>query len=142
MTRRLAAVAALTMLLAGCGGGGRPNEATRTDTAPAPVPAATKGRPLAAADIKLTIKVTSKECFGESGCGISYRVRAAWPAGVVPADAAYEVTYRVVGPTDGPQIGTMTVRGDSTYDTPDEYATTPRESTVLKPTVIEVERVP
>lgn len=140
--RRPLAVLAVTVALAGCSGGGngRVNQEDRPTASPT-VDTGSGDRELTAAQIKLTIKITDKDCFGEAGCNVGYRVRAGWPKAEVGADETYEVTYRVTGPDGGGQIGTLTINGDGTFDGGDEYASVPRSSTVLKATVTEVERV-
>jgi hypothetical protein len=141
----LAALCTALVVAAGCAGPGRPNEATRQDPALADAPPADKANAvpaegLAKADIKLTIKVVDKECFGDAGCNVGYRVRAAWPTRRL--GHTYEITYKVTGPKDGAQIGTLTVLPDGTYTGGEEFASTARSSTVLKPTVTEVEKLP
>lgn len=140
MIRRVCAALAVAAVLAGCTPG-RENEASRGAGVTDPGVSARAGdRGLTKAEVKLTIKVVDKECFGSAGCNVGYRVRAAWPTRTL--NGTYEITYRVVGPEDGAAIGTITVQPDGTYTGGDEYASVPRSSTKLTVTVTEVERLP
>lgn len=59
-------------------------------------------------DFELKVKTLSKECFGSAGCLIEYRVVPTYLG--VESDlesASVEVTYKVTGGSDGPQIGTF-----------------------------------
>ncbi len=69
-------------------------------------------------DFTLRLKTLSKQCFGNAGCNITYRVQASWSASLDPAQT-YEVSYEVRGAEDGPILGTIDVTGDQ-YETEDE----------------------
>lgn len=140
MIRRALPAVVAALALAACGTPGRDNETTRNPDPTAPVSAGTGSRSLTKTEVKLTIKVTDKECFGDAGCNVGYRVRAAWPDRDL--DGSYEITYKVTGPKEGAAIGTITVQPDGTYTGGDEYATVARATTKLTPTVTEVERLP
>ena len=78
----------------------------------APAPAATPTpAALTAADIKLKIKTTTKDCFGSAGCNVEYTIDAAWS----PEGGECDVTYEVHGLEDA-QIGTLNLHADGTYE--------------------------
>lgn len=89
--------------------------------------------------VKLTVKTTSKECFGSAGCHVEWSIRLATKTGASIPDRC-EITYEVTGPADGPQIGTLVLTADGQY-TQDEYAfaQTPRSSTKLAAKVTDME---
>jgi len=71
---------------------------------------------LVAKDVKLTLKVTKKDCYGEAGCSIEYKITAAADLDKLKASGnEYFVTYEVKGLQD-PQTATLTLHSDGTYD--------------------------
>lgn len=72
-------------------------------------------------DIKLTVKITSKQCFGSAGCIVEYDIVPAWvnPLGL-PIDLRddYDVTYEVNGDEDGPIIDTFEFYANGKYEVP------------------------
>jgi hypothetical protein len=91
-----------------CGGGVC---ATTTPVADAPTTAA--AAPLTASDIKLTVKIKTKDCFGSAGCNVEYTIKAAITDAASPQDC--EVTYDVHGLEDT-QTGTLSFHSDGTYE--------------------------
>lgn len=91
-----------------------------------------------ASDFKLTIKTTSKQCFGTAGCLVEYKVTAAYSGPDLDPDKSYDVTYHVAGPQDGGQDDTFVVTGDD-YEVPQgQSAQTPSSSTKLTVKVTDV----
>ncbi len=82
--------------------------------APANDPVVSSG--LRPGDVKLTVKITDKDCFGDAGCNVQWEVRAQWPPAKVAGGDQCDVTYEVRGLTDT-QTSTITLRDDGTYDT-------------------------
>lgn len=59
-------------------------------------------------DFEMKVKTLSKECFGSAGCLIEYRVVPTYLGVESDLDSAsVEITYKVTGGSDGPQIGTF-----------------------------------
>lgn len=75
------------------------------------------------ADIKLTAKITDKQCFGSAGCHVEFKVNLAYGGPVLSADDTWEVTYEITGVEDGPMIGTLEVTGDE-YTVNEEFVST------------------
>jgi hypothetical protein len=120
-----AAIVVIIVIATLASDGTDPDSKTKTTTAPAKGPAATATTEAATsyptpkpADFKLTVKTLSKQCFGEAGCNLTFRVEAGWDATYDP-DKTYEVVYEVRGGESGPQVNTMSVTGDN-YDRPQE----------------------
>lgn len=90
-----------------CGGGVCTTSPTDD---PATVPVVT---PLTAADIQLTVKTKTKDCFGSAGCNIEYTIKAAIGRDVEAQEC--EVTYDVHGLEDI-QTGTLDFHSDGTYE--------------------------
>jgi len=107
-----------------------------TIDAPSPVETAV----LLAADVKLAVKVTDKQCFGSYGCNIEYEIKATWPLRAVGRGTECDVTYDVRGFKD-PQTGTLTIRDDGTFrdGTVFPLGVTPKSSTKPVARVTEVE---
>ncbi len=111
-----------------------PTLETSSDTAPAYV-TPTKG------DFEVTLKVLSKECFGDAGCNLTYRAKLSQslPTGALDPDITYDLTYVVHGDESGPQTETMYITGDQ-YEQPSEgLAQTPSSGTRLTVTVTKIE---
>lgn len=73
--------------------------------------AVTTATSLTAADIRLTVHITKKDCFGSAGCNVEYQIKAAIG---VPAQEC-KVTYDVHGLEDT-QTGTLDFHADGTYE--------------------------
>jgi len=105
-----------------------------SDTAPAYV-TPKKG------DFEVTLKILSKECFGDAGCNLTYRAKLSQslPTGALDPDITYDLTYVVHGDESGPQTETMYITGDQ-YEQPSEgLAQTPSSGTRLTVTVTKIE---
>jgi len=105
-----------------------------TDTTPAYV-TPKKG------DFEVTLKILSKECFGDAGCNLTYRAKLSQslPTGALDPDVTYDLTYVVHGDESGPQTETMYITGDQ-YEQPSEgIAQTATSGTKLTVTVTKIE---
>jgi hypothetical protein len=80
------------------------------------------------ADFRLEAKVLRRSCFGSAGCNVSYRVDVSYSGAPLDPGSSYEVTYKVYGPEDGPQINTLTLEG--TQFTSEEETVQTRSSKV------------
>lgn len=85
---------------------------------PRPTPGPSQA--LSAKTLRLTIKITSKQCFGSAGCLLEWQVRGEVTPGT-KIDGPCDVTYEVHGLEDA-QTHSMTVNDDGTYEQ-DAYQT-------------------
>lgn len=93
---------------------------------------------LSTSDFSIKLKLKSKECFGDAGCNVSYSVRLTYVGvGAVP-DGSYEISYRVTGPSDGAQLGTVSL-DNGQVEIPTEIASTDSSSTQLRAKITQVE---
>jgi hypothetical protein len=151
--KRILATMATVLLVTGCavstGGGGSTSVGQQSPTAqPTATEDGTEETPtpeptlhvLKASDLELTIKETSKHCFGSAGCNVEYKVKVAF-AIPDPGELAgdYDVTFRIKGDEDGPITDTITVYSDGKYDVSEGYASTPSSHTKLSAKVTDVE---
>lgn len=91
------------------------------------------------ADFKLTVKVTSKQCFGSAGCNVEYKVLMTIVNDVTfDPSTTYDVTFNVRGDEDGPIIDTTEVTGTE-YTVPEGSASTPSSATKLTAVVTSVD---
>jgi hypothetical protein len=100
----------------------------------------TAGPALSASDIRLTPKVTDKQCFGSAGCNVTIKVDMAYGGADLSADDTWEVTYEVKGGEDGPIIGTFEITGDQ-YTVNEESLSTRSRSTKVTIKVTDVEKL-
>jgi hypothetical protein len=71
--------------------------------------------------LKLTLRITSKQCFGSAGCNVEYRVAPVWTATPgVDLDGDYDITYKVTGDDSGPILDTLTIYSNGKYEVPFE----------------------
>jgi hypothetical protein len=105
---------------------------------PGEEPAASEPTALKASDLKVTMKITSKECYGSAGCLLGYKVKVVWAGTPRELDADYDVTYKITGDEDGPVLETFTVYSDGQYDEPYEDMLSTKSSGT-KPTIKVVE---
>lgn len=151
--RSLLVVPAALFLLAGCGGGGdgdaaapAPETVTVTETQtvtagpeePEPVTGDNLPRPR---DFKLGVKIREKTCYGSGvGCNVTFQIEAKGYTGSVDiSEASLDITYEVLGGSNGPQINTLQLKpgGTLSVDT-EEFIETPAESTQLEVRVTDV----
>lgn len=106
-------------------------------TAPTPVRTmAPADVTLTTTDIKLTVKITSKACFGSAGCNVEFTTQAATSA---TPSVACSVTYALHG-LDDQQINTLTINPDGTYDHDEtEFGSTARSSAKVTASVTAVD---
>jgi hypothetical protein len=95
---------------------------------------------LEADNVKLTAKITSKECFGSAGCNVSFKVRMAYSGPTLSTDDTWEVTYEVTGIEDGPLVGSFNVTGDE-YEVNEESVSTTSSKKKLTIKVTSVDKV-
>lgn len=146
----VALAVALTAGAVGCGSGGDDNGGSVSDN---PSPAGSAAAPAAATttkaapavvlspkDIKLTVDVKKKECFGSAGCNVQWKIDVALDKTKLKQGSVYTVTYEVRGVEDGPQISTLTIEDKDTF-TQDDFAagSIPRKSTKLTAVATDVE---
>lgn len=108
--------------------------AAKSTPRPTPNPVAT----LSAKTLSLSVKTTSKECFGSAGCLLEWTIKGSVTPGT-KIDGDCDVTYEVRGLTEA-QTHTMTVHDDGSYEQ-DAYQAgqSPRSSSKITAKVIEVE---
>lgn len=69
-----------------------------------------------AAEIKLTIKVTKKQCFGSAGCLVDFRIdKLSYIGEPMDESKSYEVIYEVTGLKD-PYTNTLTLNGNGEFE--------------------------
>jgi len=136
----LLTIAAWTaLMLVGCSTyGGRTVKVSPATTGPSTASPAKKADRLAPEDVKITLKVKGKQCFGDAGCNVT----------VVPVvgliqnpgdDQTYEITFRVYGDESGPVTETITLTGDQASAT-EIFLGTPKASTKIYAKVTDVEK--
>lgn len=91
-------------------------------------------------DFTVTIKVLSKQCFGQAGCDLTYRpeLSTSLPSSVINPSITYDVTYEVDGSSDGPQTDTMEVTGGQYRSAGVQVAQTDSAAVVLTARVTSV----
>jgi hypothetical protein len=145
MAIRFLAAALVAVLLTGCAaddaltGDQSTSRATTSAAAPAAEPRYHQPVP---GDFKLTIKTLEKQCFGEAGCNVTFRVNLAYDdsAGQLDPDKTYEITYRVRG-GDEPLVNTLEATGDDYSRDREEFISTSSSSPHLTAKVTQVEAV-
>ncbi|MGH3516452.1 MAG: hypothetical protein ACRDQ7_03365 [Haloechinothrix sp.] len=83
-------------------------------------------------DFEVGIKVLEKQCFGSAGCHITFRIEPSY-LGInpIPDDQTISVIYEVKGGSDGPQINTFTITGDTASFDAEEFLSTDSSSVTL-----------
>ncbi len=116
---------------------------TETSEAPSPSPSPQPETfRLTKNDIELSLKTTSKQCFGSAGCNVTVEVRAAVDKAMfasAPPDGQWDVTYQITGDESGPLIGTFGLYGNGKYDVNEEFLTTASTNTPVRVKIIDVE---
>ncbi|SDK19977.1 hypothetical protein SAMN04487820_105202 [Actinopolyspora mzabensis] len=141
--KRLATIGALVLAVAGCSGGPAPNGPDHGGTStpmvtPSPTTTEQALKPLPAADdLKLSMRVLSKKCYGSAGGLVEYQVDVAY-TDVTPISELRPatVTYRATG-GEAEQIDSTRLR-DGKYGVNRSSVQTPSSSTTLKIEVVDV----
>lgn len=114
--RTLITVPLLALLLAGCGGGGASAAGSQASVADiTEQPTFTTWTPEthtpAPSEFAVGITVLKKECFGEAGCNVTYRIRPGYTGPTLDSSQSFTVTYTVLG-GDQEQQGSFTITGE------------------------------
>lgn len=71
------------------------------------------------AGFTISLKTTSKECFGSAGCNVTVKpVLGVADPSTIPDTASGTLTYEIVGGSDGPVTDTVTLTGSQYEATP------------------------
>lgn len=95
---------------------------------------------LAASDVKLSMKITEKQCFGSAGCNVSLKVQMAYAGLPLSSDDTWQVIYQITGADDGPVVGSFEVTGDQ-YTINEESVSTKSSKSKLQIKVTDVSKV-
>ena len=90
---------------------------------------------------ELTVRETSKECFGSYGCNVKFQISAATDLSLIGPGDSYEVTYSVKGLKED-MTQSLTLKDDGTFDQDSfQFGTKPRSGTKLTAVVTHVQRL-
>lgn len=108
-----------------------------TETAATP-----DGHIVTASDMTLKTKITSKKCFGSTGCNLTVQVVAERKADVPLPDpgTTWLVTYEITGVDDSPVIGSFEIT-DGEYTVNEEALGTKNAKSKVKIRITGVEKV-
>lgn len=96
---------------------------------------------LTKADVELTVKIMSKECFGSAGCNVTYQVVLASRKEKLEPGAKYDITYDIKGLKDD-QTGTLVLEGDGMYRQREQIGSTKSSKDKLTAVVTDVVKLP
>lgn len=85
---------------------------TSTSVSVSPSVSASASYPVTAKDIKLTVKVLERQCFGSAGCNVQFRINTLTYTVDLDPEATYEVTYSYKGLED-PVENRLTLDGST-----------------------------
>ena len=125
--------------------GTEPPEVTESQVpspSPEPDPAFTN---ITKQDVELSLKTTSRQCFGSAGCLVDVQVRLTLLMSdaeieQLPPDGTWDITYRITGDESGPLIGTFSAYGNGKYDVNEESISTSSSNTPVEVHLVSVER--
>ena len=101
-------------------------------------PAVSGGAALAPRNIKLGVRVRSKECFGSAGCLVTVQIDPSYVGDQDLSTGSWEMTYELRGVEDGPVIEMMTLES-GTFSFPEEQdVSTTSSSSQISAVVTEV----
>jgi len=84
-------------------------------------PAMSGGHALAPRNIKIGLKVRSKECFGSAGCNLEVQIDPNYVGDQDLSNGSWDITYEIRGGEDGPVVETMTLE-DGTFSFPESQS--------------------
>lgn len=103
-------------------------------SAPAPTPAAVMPT---AGDFGITMKTTSKDCFGSAGCLVTVQPAIAYHGSPDITTLSCEITYSVTGGKDGDSVATLHATGTA-FPQIDTMIQTPSSKTKVSATITDV----
>lgn len=134
-------IAALSVaLLSGCSTyGGQAVKVSPVTTGPSGTAPAAKAKGLVQGDVKISLKIKSKQCFGDAGCNLVVRpeVHLYKDPG---KDQTYEITFKVYGGDSGPVTETVTLTGRNSVSYTDIPLGTTNPGTKITAKVTDVEK--
>ena len=143
-----AAVAIAVISIASGTNGGKPHKTTpttpqrsvQTSFTPPPVSSSPTFLVPTKDNYRISLKILTKDCFGEAGCNVSYRpqLTETFAQGSTDPSVTYDVTYVVSGGQSGEQIDTIQVTGDQ-YQSTDGFTQTASSTTKLTVKITDVE---
>jgi hypothetical protein len=91
-------------------------------------------------DFTLSLKTTSKQCFGSAGCNVTVEPELGYDS-ILPVDPdeTYSITYEVQGGSDGPIIKTMELSDQTSLSYQPVVMSTDKSSAKLTAKVTAVE---
>jgi len=84
-------------------------------------PALSEGHALAPRNLKIGLKIRSKQCFGSAGCSVEVQIDPRYVGDQDLSTGSWEITYEIRGGEDGPLIETMTLE-DGTFSFPESQS--------------------
>ncbi|MFC8583644.1 hypothetical protein ACFUGD_03560 [Streptomyces sp. NPDC057217] len=93
-----------------------------------------------ATDFTMTLKTTSKQCFGSAGCNITVQPNLSY-SGLLPLNPGktYSITYEVLGAEDGAVIQTMELSDQTSLTFRETVVSTTSKGVKLTAKVTDVE---
>lgn len=89
-------------------------------------------------DFTITVKITSKQCFGSAGCNVKFRIVPKYHGDSnLPPTGTLEVTYDIKGAED-PYTNSFTIEGDTVSYPSEEFVSTKTTKVNLKVVVTDV----
>jgi hypothetical protein len=111
---------------------GTTGDSTTGDTAPA--------RPtITTANYSIKVKTLSKHCFGSAGCNIEARLTLSGDP--ITDGVPVELTVKVTGSEDGPDVETITLDEDGHYDAPEVLLSTRSAAMKIRAKITDLEIV-
>lgn len=132
---------AAALIALGCGSTNTGNEVVGNDDAAPTVRPSNTYPKLSTDDVTLKVKVTEKQCFGDAGCNLSWKIAATVDQSRLRSGVDWDITYEVTGVQDGPYIGSFTLYGDGTYLVDTDFGQTPNKNTKLTAKVTDIDKV-
>jgi ABC-type glycerol-3-phosphate transport system substrate-binding protein len=77
--------------------------------APAEEETTTRAALPTASEFRLQVIETSRQCFGDAGCNVTYRVVPTWVGSGTAPESSFTLLYQVTGMSDGAKTGNIAV---------------------------------
>lgn len=113
--------------------------ATTVADEPEPEPEQTFTTPTAA-DFTISLRTTSRQCFGSAGCNITVEPDLAYTgfSDDLDPDAVYQITYEITGDTSGPIVKTAELSDQTTLNYTPTSLSTASSSTKLSVKITDI----
>ena len=137
--KALVSVIMVALLLASCGLSDAGSSSTPADGEASSEAEAAPTYTPTPEDFTIDVRVKEEECFGSAGCNVTIGIVPEYIGEANYGDDPWDVTYKIIGGSDGSTTNTMTLEGDEITFTDEEFVSTNQKGKKIEAKVTRVD---